>query len=65
MDKVYKITKSGKRVLRDSSLSVEELSVLQYLADNKSASTSQLELVGERWIVKSLHRRKLIKELTE
>jgi len=66
MDRIYKITKLGKKVLRDSSLSEDELSVLQYLKDNKSASGSQLEVAGgERWMVKSLQRRKLIKELTE
>lgn len=65
MDRVYKITKLGKRVIRDSSLSEDELRILQYLKDNKSASGSQLEVVGERWMLRSLQRRKLVKELTE
>ena len=66
MDRIYRITKLGKKVLRDSSLSGDELSILQYLRDNKSASSSQLEIAGgERWMIKSLQRRKLVKELTE
>lgn len=66
MDRIYKITKLGKRVVRDSSLAEDELRILQYLKDNKSASSSQLEVAGgERWMLRSLQRRKLVKELTE
>jgi len=66
MSKIYEITKSGKRVLRDSSLSEDELRILQYVKDNKTASSDQLEVVGgEGWLVRSLKRRHLIKELVE
>jgi len=66
VDRIYKITKLGKRVLRDSALSQGELGILQYLKDNKTASSSQLEVAGgERWLIRSLQRRKLVKELTE
>jgi len=66
MDRVYTVTKKGRRVLRDSSLSEDELRVLQALKDNKSASGSQLEVEGGgRWMLRSLQRRKLVKELTE
>ena len=66
MDKIYKITKLGKKVIRDSSLAEDELRILQYLKDNKSASGSQLEVAGgERWMLRSLQRRKLVKEITE
>ena len=66
MDRIYVTTKKGRRVLRDDSLGGDELRILQYIRDNKSASSSQLEVVGgEGWMVRSLQRRKLIKELTE
>lgn len=65
MSKIYEITKAGKRVLKDSSLSEDGLRILQYLKDNKSASSDQLEVAGgERWLVRSLKRKHLIKELT-
>ena len=65
MDKIYIATKRGKRVLRDGSISGEAATVLQFIKDNKSASSSQLETVGERWIVKNLQRKGLVKELGE
>ena len=65
MDKVYVTTKAGRRVLRDGSASDEELKVLQYIKDNRSASESQIEVVGSRWLVRHLQKRKLVRELTE
>ncbi|KKN45378.1 hypothetical protein LCGC14_0683640 [marine sediment metagenome] len=38
--------------------------VLNYLRDNKTATDDQLDVVGERWVVKRLKKRGLIKELT-
>ena len=65
MDRIYVTTKRGRRALRDGSISGEEAGIVQYIKDNKSASMAQLETIGERWIVKNLQRKKLIKELME
>jgi len=65
MDKVYVTTKAGRRVLRDGSANEDELKVLQYIKDNRSASESQIETVGSRWLVRHLEKRKLVKAITE
>ncbi len=65
MSKIYTLTKLGKRAYKDCSVSREELGILEYLKENKSASEDQLEVVGgERWILRGLEKRGLIKELT-
>ena len=66
MTKVYALTKLGKRVYRDSSLDGNEMRIINFLIENKSASSEQLEVVGgEGWLLRSMKRRGLIKELTE
>ena len=66
MAKVYALTKLGKRVYRDSSLDGDEMRIINFLMENKSASSEQLEVVGgEGWLLRSMKRRGLIKELTE
>lgn len=66
MTKVYALTKLGKRVYRDSSLDGDEMRIINFLMENKSASSEQLEVVGgEGWLLRSMKRRGLIKELTE
>lgn len=65
MDKVYVTTKAGRRILRDGSATGDELKVLQFIKDNRSASESQVEVVGSRWMVRHLQKRGLVKELTE
>jgi len=64
--RVYALTKLGKRVYRDSSLDGDEMRIINFLMENKSASSEQLEVVGgEGWLLRSMKRRGLIKELTE
>ena len=66
MARVYALTKLGKRVYRDSSLDGDEMRIINFLMENKSASSEQLEVVGgEGWLLRSMKRRGLIKELTE
>lgn len=66
MTRVYALTKLGKRVYRDSSLDGDEMRIINFLMENKSASSEQLEVVGgEGWLLRSMKRRGLIKELTE
>ena len=64
MGEIYVLTKAGRRAYRDSSLSGEELRVIEYIHENRSASEDQLEVVGgERWVLRRLKRGGLIKEL--
>ena len=65
MSKIYCLTKLGRRVYRNGSLSEEEMRVVGHLRENKSASDDQLEVVGgSRWLLGGLERRGMIKELT-
>lgn len=65
MDRIYALTKVGKRAYRDGSVDGDELRVLEYLKANRSASEDQLEIVGgERWVLRRLKSRGLITELT-
>ena len=62
--RVYGLTKVGRRITRDLNGSSDEIRILNYLRDNKTATDDQLDVVGERWVVNSLKGRGLIKELT-
>ena len=62
--RVYALTELGKKVTRNMDGGTDEMRVLNYLRDNKTATDDQLDVVGERWVVKRLKKRGLIKELT-
>ena len=64
--RVYKITDEGRKAFRTGGGDSEEVRVLDYLMNSpgRSATDDQLDVVGERWVVKGLKRRGLIKELT-
>ena len=63
--RVYALTKLGKKVTRACDESSEEMKILQHLRENGQATDSELEMVGELWLVKVLKRRGLVKELTQ
>ena len=63
--RVFALTKLGKDVTRNySGDSDEELRILQYIRENKTATDGELDVVGERWMVRNLKSRGLVKELT-
>ncbi len=59
--KVYKLTDAGREIARRVDASSDEMQVLNYLLEVKRATDDQLEVVGERWVVRGLERQKLIK----
>ena len=65
MDRIYETTKQGRKAYHRVALSSDELKVMEYLIGSKSASESQLEVVGELWLIRSMKRRGLIKESSE
>ena len=62
--RVYGLTDIGRKVTKTTEGSSDEMRVLNYLRDNKTATEDQLDIVAERWVVRSLKRRGLVKELT-
>ncbi len=65
MSRIYALTKVGKRTYREDSVNGDELRILSYLQENRSASDDQLEIVGgERWLLRGMKKRGLIRELT-
>jgi len=62
--RVYALTKLGKKITATHTGSTDELKILQYLRENKTATDDELDTVGERWVVRSLKSRGLLKELT-
>lgn len=64
--RIYTLTKLGKEVTRDPlRQGDDEMRVLQYLRENKTASDSELEVAGgEGWVVRRLKNQGLVKELT-
>lgn len=62
--RVYALTDLGKKITRNMDGDNEEMRVLNYLRDNKTATDDQLDVVAERWVVRSLKQRGLVKELT-
>lgn len=65
--KLYKLTKLGRQAIHtlDGTTDPDEKRILDYLKDYKTGTDSQLAMAGETWVVRSLVRQKLIKELTE
>lgn len=60
--KVYALTDLGKKVVRSASASAEDLRILEYIWNNKTATDDQLDVVGERWRVRRMIP-KFVKEL--
>jgi hypothetical protein len=64
--RVYALTDLGKKVTRTlDGTNSEEMRILNYLRDYKTATDDELDKVGERWVVRRLKSRGLIKELTQ
>jgi hypothetical protein len=65
MSEIYVLTKAGKRAYKDNSLSEDEMRAVEYLKGCRSASSDKLEEIGiEGWLLRSMKRHGLIKELT-
>lgn len=63
--RVFGLTKLGKRVASSGSDSGEEMQVLSFLRNNRSATEDELEVVGgERCVMRKLVRQGLARELT-
>ena len=63
--RVFSLTELGKRIASTRDGDDEELRVLQFLKSNKTATDSELEVAGgERYTIRQLVSRGLIKELT-
>lgn len=63
--KIFSLTKLGRKVASNHVGENEEGRVLRYLSENKTASDSELEVVGgEGWLVRRLVKSGLVKELT-
>jgi len=65
--RVYKLTSDGRDIVNRVSSNDEEMRVLRYIAnsDGKRATDEELDRVAERWVVRVLKRRKLIREVGE
>ena len=65
MSKIFILTKAGKRAYKDYSLSEDEMRVVEYLKGCRSASDDKLGEIGiESWLLRSMERHGLVKELT-
>lgn len=62
--RVYKLSKVGKKVVKNCEGSAEDMRILNYLKDYGTATEDQLEVVGEIWRVRTLTRNGLLEELT-
>lgn len=63
--KVFALTKLGRRVASTHEGSDDEMRVLHYLRDNKTATDDEIEVAcGGRWALRKLKSRGLIIELT-
>jgi len=58
------LTALGKKVTASRSDNSDEMKVLQFLRENKTATDDELSVIGERWVVRRLRDRGLVKELT-
>ena len=58
------MTALGKKVTASRSDNSDEMKVLQFLRENKTATDDELSVIGEGWVVRRLRDRGLVKELT-
>ena len=64
--RVYALTELGKRIASKGEGSDEEVRVLQFLKSNKASTDDEVEVSGgERYILRHLVERGLVKELTQ
>jgi len=63
--KLYALTDLGKKAVRNGSGSAEELRVLEFLWNSKTATEDELDVVGERWLIRHMSTGdgRMIKEL--
>lgn len=62
--RVYALTDLGKKIADKSGVPKEESAVLQFLKRNKTGTDSEMDVVGELYVVKRLIKRGLVQELT-
>ena len=62
--RVYALTELGRRIAKTKDGTSDELKLLQYLRENKTATGDELDIIGERWVVRRLKERGLVRELT-
>lgn len=61
--KYYSCTDTGKTLAKRSMENNDELRMLRYIRENKVVSDDALDVVGGRYLVRSLVRRKLVREV--
>ncbi len=63
--RVYKLTKLGQRAIDHGHAGDnEEGRILNFIANHKDATLSELEVVGDRWRIEKLKGEGIIQELT-
>lgn len=62
--RIYGLTNLGYQQTNRRGDIGEEMKVLHYIRDNKTATSDELETVAEGYVIRSLVRRGLAKELT-
>lgn len=64
--RVFALTKLGKKVTSSRANGSDEISVLQFIRENKTATEDELDAVGgERFVLRKLKSEGLVKELTD
>ena len=63
--RVYSLTKLGRKVSSSHEGNTDELRVIHYLKDNKTATDDEVEInCGGKWALRKLKERGLVTELT-
>jgi hypothetical protein len=64
--RVYALTKLGKKMVDTKSEQTDEFRVLSHIRNNRTATDTELEVIGgERFVMRKLVERGLVKELTD
>jgi len=61
---VYALTELGRKVARDKQGDGDEMRVLHFIRDHKTATNEELGIVADSYVVKHLVREGLAKKLT-
>lgn len=62
--RVFALTELGRKIASTRDGTSDELRVLQHIKENRTATDDELDVVSERYIVRGLKEKGLIKELT-
>lgn len=62
--RVYGLTKLGRKVVSTKDGGDDDLRAMQYIRENKTATSGELDVIVDRYVIRRLKNQGLVQELT-